>query len=141
MPDIFVPLDTTEITDYFRDIVQGGHINSFSLTYVNDNRDEILRAYPTFQEFKSKFNNDAKFMKEFFEYVKKEDAKLDFNEFEYKISEKLIKLRLKAYLAQDLWGYNEFYEIYNDSNEILMKAIEVLQKKEYEKINLDNGKN
>ena len=67
--------------------------------------------------------------------------KLDFNEFEYKISEKLIKLRLKAYLAQDLWGYNEFYEIYNDSNEILMKAIEVLQKKEYEKINLDNGKN
>ncbi len=141
MPDIFVPLDTTEITDYFRDIVQGGHINSFSLTYVNDNRDEILKSYPTFQEFKSKFNNDEKFMKAFFDYIKKEDSKLEFNESEYKTSEKLIKLRLKAYLAQDLWGYNEFYEIYNDSNEILMKAIDVLQKKEYEKMNLDNGKN
>jgi hypothetical protein len=43
---------------------------------------------------------------------------------------------LKSLLAQDLWGYNEFFEIYNDSNEALQKAIEVLETKEYEKMNL-----
>jgi len=47
-----------------------------------------------------------------------------------------LKLRLKSLLAQDLWGYNEFYEIYNDSNEALQKAVSVLQKNEYDKMNL-----
>ncbi|MBI1836274.1 MAG: S41 family peptidase [Flavobacteriia bacterium] len=141
MPDVFVPLDTMEITDYYRDLVQGGHINSFSLTYVNENRDAILKQYPTFAEFKLKFTNDEKFMKSFFDYVQKEDVKLEYNDKEYKISEKLIQLRLKAYLAQDIWGYNEFYEIYNDTNEALIKALEVLKNNQYEKMNLDNGKN
>jgi carboxyl-terminal processing protease len=75
-------------------------------------------------------------MDEFFAYVKKEDPKLEFNEAHYKTSEKLLKLRLKSLLAQDLWGYNEFYEIYNDSNEALQKAVSVLQKNEYDKMNL-----
>ena len=75
-------------------------------------------------------------MTDFFAYVKKEDPKLEFNEANYKTSEKLLKLRLKSLLAQDLWGYNEFYEIYNDSNEALQKAVSVLQKNEYDKMNL-----
>ncbi len=137
MPDIFVAMDTTEITDYFRNIVQGGHVNSFSLTYVNENRDALLKKYPTFQSFKQNFTNDEKFMKEFFQYISKEDPKLTFKEDQYKISERIIKLRLKSYLAQDLWGLNEFYEIFNASNEALDKAVKVLNSKEYEKMNLD----
>ena len=39
-------------------------------------------------------------------------------------------------LAQDIWGYSEFYQIYNDSNEILQKAIEIIESSEYEKANL-----
>ena len=136
MPDIFVPLDTSEITDYFRDVIQGGHVNSFALTYTNENREQLFKKYPSFAQYKKDFNCDQKFMDDFFAYVKKEDAKLEFNKDEYKISEKLIKLRLKSLLAQDLWGYNEFFEIYNDSNEALQKAVQVLQKNEYEKMNL-----
>ena len=39
-------------------------------------------------------------------------------------------------LAQDIWGYSEFYQIYNDSNEILQKAIEIIESGEYAKANL-----
>ena len=136
MPDIFVPLDTTDITDYFKNVIQGGHVNSFALTYTNDNRDNLLKTYPNFATYKSTFDCNKKFMDEFFAYVKKEDPKLEFNEAHYKTSEKLLKIRLKSLLAQDLWGYNEFYEIYNDSNEALQKAVSVLQKNEYDKMNL-----
>ena len=140
MPDIFVPLDTSSISEYFRSLIRGGHFNTFTLTYVNENRSEIFKSYPTFTQFNSSFNCDQQFMDAFFAYVKKEQPTLEFNQDEYLVSEKLIKLRLKSILAQDLWGYTEFYQIYNETNEALQKAVQVLQTKEYDKMNLDKSK-
>jgi carboxyl-terminal processing protease len=137
MPDIFVPIDTSANTDYFGDLVQGGHITSFSLEYVDKNREAIFSAYPTFEDFRKKFSIDQKYMDEFFAFVAKEDKDLKFNEEQYKISESLLKLRMKAVLAQDLWGYNEFYQVYNESNEILQRAVKALSNGEYEKVKLD----
>lgn len=137
MPDFFVPLDTTEITDYFSSVVRGGHLNSFSLSYVDNHRKDLQKNYPDFTSFKDKFATDKKLMDEFFGYVQKEDPELKFNEEEYAISEKLLKLRLKALIAQNLWSYEEFYEIYNESNEILQRAIQVIESGEYEKSGLE----
>lgn len=137
MPDFFVPLDTAQSSDYFKDLIQGGHINTFPFQFVNDNRAELKSKYKTFEEFNKNFILDDKFMNSFFDYVKKEEAKLEFNEKEYEISKDLIKLRIKANIAQDLWGTNELYQVYNDSNEILQRAINILKNKEYESIKLD----
>lgn len=136
MPDYFVPLDTNGTSSYFSAIVRGGHVNRYSLTYVNEHRAEIEKKYPKFEDFKSKFNIDDQFMDEFFAYLAQEDPELEFNETDYKTSEKLLKLQFKAMLAQDIWGYSEFYQIYNDSNEILQKAIEIIESNEYDKANL-----
>lgn len=136
MPDYFVPLDTTEVTPYFSSVVRGGHINRYSLTYVNKNRAKIEKQYPKFTDFKANFEIDKKFMDDFFAYLADEDPKLEFNEKEYATSEKLLKLQFKAMLAQDIWGYSEFYQIYNDSNEILQKAIQIIESGEYAKANL-----
>ncbi|MFT6282509.1 MAG: carboxyl-terminal processing protease [Salibacteraceae bacterium] len=138
MPDYFVPLDTMEVTDYFSDLIRSGHVNSFALSYINDNREAILTSYPEFKDFKNGFATDKKFMDEFFEYVDKEDEddELEFNQEEYDISAKLLKMRMKAILARNLWGYSEFYQIYNDSNEILQKAIEVIESDLYDQAGL-----
>jgi hypothetical protein len=45
-------------------------------------------------------------------------------------------LRFKSILAQDLWGYNEFYQIYNESDEILQRAVKAIESNEYGKANL-----
>lgn len=137
MPDVFVPLDTTEITDYYSAISRSGAINSFTLDYVDQHRKELATAYPDFKSFKNEEITTKKFMDEFMDYVAKENKDLEHNEEEYKISESLLKLRLKASMAQTLWGYAEFYEIYNDSNEILQKAIEILENGEYKLASLD----
>lgn len=136
MPDYFVPLDTTGISDYFTSIVRGGHLNTYTLTYVNDNRLDINEKYPTFEKFKTDFKMDKAFMDDFFRYVEKEDPELTFDEEGYKESEDILKLRIKAMFAQNLWGYSEFYQIYNDSNEILQKALEIIESKEYNKAGL-----
>jgi carboxyl-terminal processing protease len=137
MPDFFVPLDTSETSDYFSELVQGGHLNTFPFQYVNENRADLKKKYPTFEDFNSNFKMDDPFMNSFFDYVKKEDSKLEFNQKEYEISQNLIKLRLKANIAQDMWGTKELFQVYNESNEILFKAIQVLKNKEFETIKLD----
>ena len=136
MPDIFVPIDTANISDYFRKLVQGGHINHYSLTYTNDNRNELKSSFENFNHFKKDFNCDEQFMKSFFEYVAKEDPELEYNDEEYQESKAIIKLQLKALIAQNIYGYNEFYEIYNETNEILQRALEVLKNNEFDKFNI-----
>ncbi|MBL4861420.1 MAG: S41 family peptidase [Crocinitomicaceae bacterium] len=139
MPDYFVPIDTSEVTDYYSDLIRSGHINSYTLQYVNDNREDIFETYEDFPSFKSNFDVDDKFMEKLFEYVTQEDEELEFVEEDYKISHNLIKLRVKAVLAQNLWGYSEFYQIYNDSNEILQKAIDLIESEEYDKAGLSQA--
>ncbi len=136
MPDIFVPLDTTEISDFYRDVAGTGAFNSFPLTYVDKNRDELNKKYETFEEFNRDFKVDKKLMDEFFAEVWKENKDLKMNEEQYKTSEELMKLRLKAHIAQDLFGADAFYQIYNGKNEILQRAIEALKNKEYNSIKL-----
>ena len=137
MPDVFVALDTTESSTYFADLIQGGHVNSFIFKYVNENRAALLKSYPSIKEFKANFVCDASFMDAFFTYVAKEDSTLKYNEDEYRRSENLIKLRLKSVIAQDLWGTNEMFQIYNDTNEILQEAIQQIQSKNYNNFNLE----
>jgi carboxyl-terminal processing protease len=69
--------------------------------------------------------------------VAEEDSTLKFNKEEYEMSKDLIALRLKSYLARNLWDTNEFYQVFNASNEILNRAIGILNNKEYDKIELD----
>jgi len=139
MPDIFVPLDTLEVTDYFSDLIRSGHVNSYALSYINDNREEMLTKFPEFKDFKNDFVVDGEFMDAFFKYVEEEDEddEIEFNEEEYKTSEDLLNLRMKAILARNLWGYSEFYQIYNDSNEILQRAIEVIESDMYDQAGLE----
>jgi carboxyl-terminal processing protease len=55
---------------------------------------------------------------------------------QYATSEKLLKMRIKANLAQDIWGYDEFYEIFNQSNEALTRAVEAIQNGEAKKLGI-----
>ena len=137
MPDFFVPLDTLGGSDYFTDLLRGGFLNTFSYDYTNENRKKLEKMYPEFSDFNEKFTCDAPFMDLFFSYVAEEDSTLKFNKEEYEMSKDLIALRLKSYLARNLWDTNEFYQVFNASNEILNRAIGILNNKEYDKIELD----
>lgn len=136
MPDVFVPLDTNGFNDMYKILARGGYINSFGLQYLDKNRKKMESKYPSFQSFKTDFTCDKSFMKDFFDYVKSENPEFEYSDKEYKVCKQLLDLRLKATLAQDMWGTSEFYQIYNENNEILQKAIEVLEKNTYDNMKL-----
>ena len=75
-------------------------------------------------------------MDDFFAYAENEDTLLAFDEEDYKISQDLIKKRLKGLIAQNIWDYSEYYQILNVKNEIFMRAYEILSRNEYDLFNL-----
>lgn len=136
MPDVFVPLDTTEITDLYRDAASAGAFNSFSLDYVQNHRDELNKKFETLPQFIAGFSCDKALMDKFFAHVKESDPEFTFNDEEYKTSKEIMTLRLKANIAQDLFGTEAFYEIYNVKNEILQEAIQIIKNDRYNDMNL-----
>lgn len=136
MPDVFVPLDTTEFSEMFRKISRSGVIHTFSLEYSNNNRKEILNQYKSIENFKSDFDVNQALIDEFFEYAVKENSSLAFVQEDFDISGDLLKLRLKAMIAQNLWGIEAFYQIINDKNEIFLEGYKTLKDGTYEKMNL-----
>ena len=140
MPDIFVPLDTTDLTDYYRSISRNGHINNFTFQFVNSNRERLMKEYPTFDSFKTNFTVTESFSQDFLAYIAQQDSALIFNQEEFNTSKKLIDLRIKAIIAQDLWGTAEFYELFNQSNEIVQRAVLALQNEETKVLKKTNKK-
>jgi len=136
MPDIFVPVDTSELTDSYRALIRSGSLNSFTLTHVDKNRASLKKMYPTFNDFKAKFVVSDEYLNDFLEYAKKEKSDLELKEDELKLSNNVLRLRMKSVLAQNMFGISEFYEINNADNEVLQRAIKALTTDEYSKAGL-----
>jgi len=128
MPDVFVPLDTTGNTSYYRDLLRKGVVTSFTLDYVDRNRDKMNRMYSSFSEFRDQFKIDDLMLKDLL--VAAEDEKIEKNEAEFEQSKEQIKIILKALIARDIWDMSEYYEIVNEKNKAFNKAISILKNEE-----------
>ncbi|MBL7900032.1 MAG: peptidase S41, partial [Crocinitomicaceae bacterium] len=136
MPDVFVPIDTMEISKMYRDISRKGSINTYAFSYVDSNRDKLHASYPTFEKFKTEFDVEKEAMEGFWAQVKLDGV--EFSETDYQTSKKLIHTLLKARIASNLWDFAKFYEIYNiNENEAFIKGLELIEGKKIEELGLD----
>lgn len=124
MPDVFVPIDTTENSDYFSSLIRKGIFNNFCLEYVDKNRNELKKTYPNFDAFNKKFAADKKLTDDLIAYAEKDGVKFDATGFN--TSKRVIEVRLKATIAQNLWDYQVFYQVINQLNDSYLKAIETI---------------
>jgi carboxyl-terminal processing protease len=136
IPDEFVGLDTLEYSPFYRKLSYAGIFNSFTVEYANNHRDEILEKFKDSKDYKRNFKVNQDIMQSFFDQAVKEDSSLAFVEDDYKISQDLMKKRIKALIAQNIWDYSSYYEIMNVKNEIFMRAYEILSRNEYDLFNL-----
>jgi carboxyl-terminal processing protease len=123
MPDFFVPIDTTDYTNYYRDIVRKGIVNKFVLNYIDQNRVFIKTKYPDITVYDKTFNTDT-VVTQMLVYAEKEGLKPNIDQI--KISKPSLTKLVKAYIARDIWDSNEFYEIYNKDEPMLKKALDVI---------------
>ena len=124
MPDYFVPVDTTLFTKYHSRLSNKGVLLKVHFQLIDTHRDEWSKKYPDYATFNRKFELSDKMMKQLIAEGEKDGVK--FDEEQYKKSESLIKLQLKALIARDLWDMNEYYHTINVVNESVNKALELL---------------
>lgn len=125
MPDYFVPLDTTGYSDYYRDLIAKGIFNQFMLGYTDNHREELKSLFPDFKDFDKKFVVTDSLLKQLTDYAVKE--KLPLNEKELSLSDFKLRLLMKAYVARDIYTSSEFYQVLNQDEPIVKKAVEVLE--------------
>ncbi len=131
MPDIFVPLDTTKVTDYYAEIRRKGIINKISIEYIDENRESLKEKYKTFKEFDKNFNVDKNIIDKLVTEAEKQGIKKNTEQLNKSLSD--IKMILKALIARDLFDTSEFYQIVNKTDKTFQKAVEVISdKKLYE---------
>jgi carboxyl-terminal processing protease len=136
MPDVFVPLDTMELSDMYRAISRKGIFNTFTFHYVDHHREDMKKMYPTFEDYEKNFKFEGAVQKEFLQAVKEED--IEWNEEDYQTSKTLIQTLVKARIASNMWDFEKFYKIYNaQENEIFMKGLELIESKSLEDLGLD----
>lgn len=124
MPDYFVAFDTTSYSDYYRELTYKGIFNRFILQYVDAHRDEILLKFPDFDTFQRRYRVNSDVLDALVTFA--ENEALPFNQEQWDISSSQISLLMKSYIARDLWSLARFYEVYNSSNEVFNRAVEIL---------------
>jgi carboxyl-terminal processing protease len=134
LPDVFVPLDTTDNSAYFSELLRTGVNNDWVLSYVNVNRENLLKQFPNVQSFMSSYQVPASGPKEMIKML--EDKKVPYNDVEYKRSERSILIRTKALIARNLYDNESFFIVINELNPALLQAVELLQDGRFEKMNL-----
>ena len=125
MPDYFVPVDTTLFTKYHSQLSNKGVLLKVHFQWIDAYREEWMKKYGDYAVFCKEFELDDAMMQQLIAEGEKEGVK--FDEEEYKKSESLIKLQLKALIARDLWDMNEYYHTINVVNESVNKALELLK--------------
>ena len=126
MPDIFVPQDTTGMTSYFRMAVNKYLTVQFAFQYTDQNRKKL-------SEFKS--------AEELLKHLKKQNILEKFAKFAETKGLKrrnILMYKSKGLFERNLYGniiYNmlnmeEYLKYINQSDNVILKALEVLQKGE-----------
>ncbi len=166
MPDIFMPLDTLENSDFLREIYINGSLNDFVNEYTDAKREEFASLYPDFETFDKKFEVTQKLFDDFLAYNDKvvmEKSKKDsvtvidedgedilvenksvagektpaqLKEEGLKISSAHIKNRLKAYIARTFWQTEAFFVVINKISPEVQKAIKVINDKTFEEMKI-----
>ena len=125
VPDIFVPRDTSGITNYYMDIFNAGLMERYSFNYCNNNR-SALNKMEDYKQFLRMAPSDEVLIKDFVDYAAANGVAPRW--YYINMSRDLIVTRLKALIARDAFGNQAFYPIVNRIDKTLQEALKALNK-------------
>jgi carboxyl-terminal processing protease len=121
-PDYFVPLDTAGSSRLLSRLFNSNSMSEFCLKYYNDNKKELDNI--SYKDYRASFEVTDTILQNLLQ-VGKENG-VDSNEKEFIKSTPLLKIYTKAYIARNIWQNDGFFPIFNEQNEILNKAMTLL---------------
>lgn len=124
LPDYFVPLDTSSNqNDWFVDVANKNLIYNFAASYVDAHRDEMA-SLKTVAALKAHLQAEDIFS-QFVAYSREKGVSSTARQVREVKNE--VQLQLNAYIARNTMGEDIFWELLQEDDDTLLKAIELIQ--------------
>lgn len=125
-PDYFVPLDTSENSAYVNRLFSTNSMQEFTVKYADENKERLEKM--GLSGFRKSFKVSDSILEDLVSSAEKNG--LPRNGKQFKKSKNLIRLLTKAYIARGIWDNEGFYPIFNEQDEIFLKAISLMKEAE-----------
>ena len=126
MPDFFVPLDTTRYTKFHRQLAAKGLVINASLRYIDNHRAQLKSKYSSFDDFVTSYEIPQTVIDGIYEEGKKQKVE-PVDDTERNNTTAALKTQLKALVARDIWDMSQYFQIMNETNDIVRKAVELIR--------------
>lgn len=125
MPDVFVPLDTTDMTRYYVEVTGRNILYRYTLEYADRHR-EAINAVRTIDELQALLDGDKSLFEDFVQYAARQGVKPVRSEIAR--SRKIMEAQLRAYIGRNtaLEDDGFYYNIY-PIDDVLRRSVEILR--------------
>lgn len=131
MPDIFVPMDTSRASDYYINLRSKNLFNEFSINYAESNREDLLKKYPTYEDFDKAWEG-LNLMQEFQKYASEKGIEPDVIKTDW--VNNMVRDYLKEVQKDSTKTYNSYVDYTNEILEGNKMLKEILSKAEQEDV-------
>lgn len=121
-PDVFIPLDTNLLNNSYIQLRQ--FLPEYVYRFYQQNKNS-LDDYQDINGFKKSFDLSEEDFAEFLNYARQKGASFDPKELA--VSESSVRLLFKARLARNLFQEDGFFSVWNEQDEVVQKALELLR--------------
>lgn len=126
MPDIFVPLDSLS-TDSVVEKISGKNLYyRFAVRYANQHRKELIKQFPSFDQFRKTFNTGSTLLDEFSQFCVNKDLPVVWKDLTPNVL-KYSEVMLKANIARALWDESEYQAVINERDPTFVAALQALE--------------
>ena len=125
MPDIFIPLDTTNMSRYYLEVSGRNILYRYTIEYA-DNHRKALSSAKSLKDLEAMFTADSGMFDRFIAYAAKNGVKPNYKQIA--VSRKIMESQLKAYIARNSeFDSNAFYYFIRPIDNTLLTAIKQLE--------------
>ena len=125
MPDYFVAEDTSDITEYYKEVFNKGLIQQFCFEYTDKNRPE-LEKYDTASVIEKNLRTNN-VLEQFIKYADKNGVKR--RNLMIKKSQKLFEQVIYGTIIYNILEMEDYVEYINKDDQTILKAIELFNQK------------
>ncbi len=126
MPDIFIPLDTTDMTKYYLEVSGRNILYRYTIEYADRHRSE-LNAAKSLKDIERMFEADKGMFDRFVAYAAKNGVKPNYRQIA--VSKKIMESQLRAYIARNSeFDSSAFYYFIYPIDNTLLTAVKTLEK-------------
>lgn len=130
MPDVFVPMDTMRLSDFYVNLRAKGILNTFAADWASQHRsDTLVRDFDSYKRNYALLNLDS--LMEAYAATKevvRDSVKEQADSLRTARSNAYLQIIVKSLVARNLFGAEYYYLVMRDIDEGYLKALSLLKK-------------